>query len=791
LIDLYTKKAASRSDKDIWIRKQALSVIIYEGILANIFNYDYAPSSTLVENKRVWCNISQEGQSDVEFLREEEFINALLLTSKSYKPGICYQISDKGKDLLQFVPKEEKHIVDRLAYKEGTTELLQPYWDGNSYWMQSTSGFRRKSTITDTEAISYVSSAYIPLCLRYGGRPTMSNAHKAHSSGFGAIDTIRDKGLDEVITLNSVSLIVAEYIPFGSNQIVQLNNTIGSNERVQGGYISSVLDERSSETTVEMTSELTSVDILDYTPTNHINFEAEIRYPEDPGVVQIETFGISLNAEGTCFYGMQVEAVMDKVKDKISLDHLSRILVDVQRDSSKIVDSMISQRQRDLLDEIFCGDTANRNKINLIIANEISPHMTAEEYMDKGEYENELKQIIGDTKAAYDISERDTLVFGANGLLLCGPYARSHEPLLCAYLQFVTLDIFLQNYFGRLWVLKEDLEKTENIVSCIGTDPTALYRARQNICIIAKQIIRLDEILAYVTEALQIMEIPPQPQEQAGRSLYERLEIFSMRSQLLRRSTDLKKNILGTRRSLKLLQHQVALASDAKIEELNVATEQNLKVLMAIKSCQEESISALRIFQIIFSGTITFSLLDRMTGDWTASIDPGLTNNLLIVFRKNVILWLLVSLLAWTIVAIIFSKSCTDMTWYRSGNSQLTMFMEEKIYSQKLRSLLVTKCNVIEERIDKDGRQILVVTYQESNPKLWGGFVPSVSLDLDELNQYLLKITISYNIRKAKKNEALTFEDLKQRVLSELLLHGIFYQKQASSISVSANKSYL
>jgi hypothetical protein len=34
----------------------------------------------------------------------------------------------------------------------------------------------------------------------------------------------------------------------------------------------------------------------------------------------------------------------------------------------------------------FLGDAINRNKVNLIIANEITPHLTAEEYMDKGEY---------------------------------------------------------------------------------------------------------------------------------------------------------------------------------------------------------------------------------------------------------------------------------------------------------------------------------------------------------------------------------------------------------------------
>ena len=112
---------------------------------------------------------------------------------------------------------------------------------------------------------------------------------------------------------------------------------------------------------MEMSPEMTAVDILDYTLTNHINFEAEIRFAEDSGVVQVETFGVSLNAEGTCFYGMQarrrrptagrlqyertvsrsrrwrargvsppprhrrdtrptqVEAVMDRIKDNISL----------------------------------------------------------------------------------------------------------------------------------------------------------------------------------------------------------------------------------------------------------------------------------------------------------------------------------------------------------------------------------------------------------------------------------------------------------------------------------------
>ena len=106
------------------------------------------------------------------------------------------------------------------------------------------------------------------------------------------IKNIRDNDLEEIITFNSVSMIVAEYIPFGANQIVQLDNNVGSTEWVQGGHISNLIDGDSNGTAMELAPELTSVEILDYKQTNHINFEAEICFHENPGVVHVETFGV-------------------------------------------------------------------------------------------------------------------------------------------------------------------------------------------------------------------------------------------------------------------------------------------------------------------------------------------------------------------------------------------------------------------------------------------------------------------------------------------------------------------
>jgi len=140
LIDLHTTKANDREGSDRWIRKQALSVLVYEGVISGVFDYDYAPQSSLIENRRVWVHVSQEGQSDVEFLREDELINALLVSSKSYKPVVLYQVSDKGQALLQNMPRREKEVVNSFAHKPESREVLKPSWDGESYWLESSSG---------------------------------------------------------------------------------------------------------------------------------------------------------------------------------------------------------------------------------------------------------------------------------------------------------------------------------------------------------------------------------------------------------------------------------------------------------------------------------------------------------------------------------------------------------------------------------------------------------------------------------------------------------------------------
>lgn len=559
MVSLYSRPAQTIDEPEQWVRRQALLVLVYEGIVKQVFDYDYAPCSMLINGTRQFFNLSQEGASDVDFLREEGLVNSLRVSSKAYDPVLSYQISTRGMELIKKVPRFDREAVHSLVYEpKATRALLHAIARGDKWFLVGQredalgnsvpTGYEVPSTVTDTEDVSYVGSAYVPQCLRFGGRPTMSNAHRSAECARAA-STIRDV-LDEVITLNSVSVIVSEYIPFGANHLAQVNANLGSAERVSGGFYSALIDDQAGTTKFMVQPGLTSVNILDFTHNRHVNFEADIYVPEEPGIVQVETIGISINADGTVFHGMQIEAIMDRIKDNISLDQLSRVLVDIHIDSSTMADSVISGYQRKLLGVIYGGQLDVRDKFNLIVANEITPHLTAEEYMDKGDYENELRQVLGETRAAFDISEHDTLIFGSHGLLVAGPNARDHEPLLCAYLQFVAMDLFVRNFFARSFTLNDQMQELRQLINEYQTDPHSPEKMDTRLQQLTDDVRLMTEVLGYLVESLETCEIPAPPTEISAKALYSRLQIADVAAQLSLRVLDMKKLMDGTRSEL-------------------------------------------------------------------------------------------------------------------------------------------------------------------------------------------------------------------------------------------------
>jgi hypothetical protein len=562
MISKYAVPAQSIEEDESWIRQVPLLVMIYEGIVAGVLDLDYAPQSVLVSqegtSKRTFMNVSQEGKSAIDDLREKELLQGLKLSSEDFQPVTCYQITAMGLEFLQQVPLKLKDDIETVLHgpKPFQDKLLNVTMRRESdedaevqhFYLTAEGGYERQSTVTEIEDVSYVSSPYLPLHVRKSEKPISSNAHRAGEAASGE-SNIKDD-LSEAIHLAHVSLLIGEWIPFGPNQIVALNERLGAMDRCQGGLFTSKIDHDPTNTQFKVPTGLTKVAILDYDFINCINFEAEINYPEDEGIVQVENFGMHLNVDGTILYGMKVEAIMERKADDVSLDMLSRLLVDVQSDSSKIIGDLLSVYQRSLLTMIFCGDEFNRCKYNMVICEAIDPKLNAEEYMDRGDNENELKQVIGDVLSAHNIGADDVLVLGRDGLLFAGPNSRRHEELLLFHISLLVREMFVRVFFVRTFVLDDQLKKIRMMIMDHEKDPNNIPRVRSELNAASRDIILLQEVLSYLAESLNIMEVPERPEDEAGGTLYKVLNMANVKHEVTVRVDDLQKLVHGAENEL-------------------------------------------------------------------------------------------------------------------------------------------------------------------------------------------------------------------------------------------------
>ena len=182
--------------------------------------------------------------------------------------------------------------------------------------------------------------------------------------------------------------------------------------------------------------------------------------------------------DGTILYGILVEAIMDRSKESVSLDNLSRLLVDIHCDSSLIMNDLLSHYQISLLNMLFMGDILNRGKFNMIVAENIEPFLQADEYMDREDNENELKQVLGDLHNTYDLGEEGILIVGRDGVLVAGSNALEFEQLLVCYVSLLCREMFIRNFFIRTFIMDDMLKKIRGLLFDYQSDPNHIGEIR-------------------------------------------------------------------------------------------------------------------------------------------------------------------------------------------------------------------------------------------------------------------------------------------------------------------------
>ncbi|KAL7996473.1 hypothetical protein Plhal703r1_c39g0137471 [Plasmopara halstedii] len=638
IISKYAQQARNVQSNESWIRQVALLVLLYEGIDSGVLPFDYSPSLIWLtferHTDRKWLQISQEAKSVIDDLWEAKLVNGIKLSSVDYQPVTAYQASFRGLSIVEHMPDALKMDTNTFLYAPIScsqssevgavipanikpSQLLHVRYDGSDFHLENSDrSYSRVSRVTDCEDVSYVSSPYIPSglrsCTSFLAEPT-SNRLRAPESAHG--HNMMMKKAKPSITLSQVHALVGEWLPFGANQISALTERLGAMDRCQGGLFSSKLDLQPTETHFEVTPGLTQVKILDFDTIRFINFEAEINFPESKGVIQIENFGMHLHVSGAVLYGVKIDAIMNRMEHAITFDLLARLLVDVHQDSSGIIHDLLSRYQLSVLDMLFMGKADQRNKYNLITAASIEPKLSASSYLDKGERENELKQVLGEIYACYDITKDDVFFLGREGCLFSGPGAAQYESLLTIFMGLNSREIFIRNFFVRTFVLSDMLE---NLGVCIRNyqkhGEHSLKLVKKSLSDAARHMILLIECLQYLLESAEALELPLEPPDISCSKIHKCLQLSERKNNVIVRCKDSIKLIERLRTQLDTLITKFEGISRLQLTNVSQSFEINVRRLAESLLVRDELERNLDIIGMIFAGNLSFDIIDRLSG---------------------------------------------------------------------------------------------------------------------------------------------------------------------------------
>eukprot|EP00854_Cymbomonas_tetramitiformis_P004599 gene4599-5632_t len=801
MVQMYTEDDAGKGREDNWIRELPLLVLVFEGISTKCFTYDYAPKVERIRGKRVYFNITQEGRHDIDILRSLGLLNALKVTSKNYHSSLSLRISPLGSHYLNhYLDHQSKIEIEKLVMcpdgndPNSNNGLLLVQWDNDTAQFalhDAHSLMLRWSGITDIEDVSYVSSPFVPQHLRVFGDPTSANSDRVDELSEAKFTIHSD--LNERFVLNDVLLLLCEWVPMGGNQIVALNDKLGSSERVQGGFFTATLDENPDYTQFQGdTGGLTSVTLLDYDETMYVNFEAEVFYPTgDPGnIVQIENFGVHINESGLVSYGLQLDAIEDRIKERLSLDLLSRLLIDVQKDTSKLLHNLLSSHQRAMLELTYLNESITRDKFIVLLASDILPrHPSFETYIADGDNVNEIKQVIGDVRSGHDLTAQEMLFVGGMGTLCVGESVERHLPFLCTFGALQTRNMFMKSVYNCCHILADFLKMTRDMIDTFENNPNSVSLIRERLSIANEEAIMLSEIQEIILESCDAVEYPEVLQDDEGsKNVAAALQLEDLGATLKRRALDFEKTIEGCTNELEALREMANVISEAESLRCQESLQSNTKNLEDSFRAGARQGTSLEMMNVIFAGTLAFDIVDRFTGQYMSIADriEWLKGGLQAYLVEVPGAWFAVNMGAWTLLGgflIFFMRFLTYMsTSVESKRARVNLPVDlptfhkwlstKRVISQDVEELEseTTMCTRSEfwknwlgriethypslsgtldlnpqrptQSVEGEDARSAIKTYMwaELDPKAWGGLPPRFELTVDERYHFILQV---------------------------------------------------
>jgi len=291
------------------------------------------------------------------------------------------------------------------------------------------------------------------------------------------------------------------------------------------------------------------------------------------------------------------------------------------------------------------------------------------------------------------------------------------------------------------------------------THPNAIQKIRIMLSQASKQQVLLQEVLSYISEALDTTQIDVDE----STALAKILCIGEQHQILKRRVKDLQKNVQGINNELNGLREMTDVISETTMFKLQESLQANTKSLANVFESSERSSSSLEIMQVVLSGTLAFEILDRLTGEWSVMDTAWGKQYIHDPLIETPGVWFCINLLLWALIGWLLKIITESLTEKSSGVITVRFKPNLRIDVPALLKYLNSK-NLGEEEVGIDSKQkIKKVAWVDED--ISPGKETKLEISWDAENGFLLSCFMQIN---RGKNSTLHGEQLEQMFLEEL-----------------------
>lgn len=237
--------------------------------------------------------------------------------------------------------------------------------------------------------------------------------------------------------------------------------------------------------------------------------------------------------------------------------------------------------------------------------------------------------------------------------------------------------------------------------------------------------------------------------------------------------------ILANAMGMQILREMSNIMSENKSFRLQESINSSMIRLVTLQQDNERGTRALLVMQICLVGMLSFDVLDRLTGDWSV-MDADWAADLKSFVEGSPVAWFVISIVMWLLLGYAAVRLIHYLSYRDQGSIVVRLRIQKQMNVEKFRELLKTKATTRED-VDNDKlTNVVRIAWEEDDKLAWDGAPPTIQVEYDARNSFLLFITVNYNRRLASKGKARTASEVEKQVMSELYKFEVLQREGAA-----------